>query len=202
MHDDRHPHPDADNELVARSREGDLAAFELLVRRHQARMLNVAFRITGVYEDACEVVQDAFVAAHRGLKGFRGAARFTTWMTTITVNLSRNRLEQLKTRRWTEPATLDDPISAEDGQVSRDPVSPLPSPLEVMERRSVQEKVRGCVEALPPDSREVLVLRDLEEFSYEEIGTILKLRDGTVKSRLSRAREAVKDCLKRMFREL
>lgn len=179
------------------ARRGDLAAFELLVRRHQAKMLNIAFRITGAYEDACEVVQDAFLAAHKGLKDFRGEARFSTWLTTITTNLSRNRLEQLQTRQRNEPVSLDDPITGEDGEMFRDAPSSLPDPLELMERRDVREQVQGCIEAMTVDSREVLVLRDMEEYSYDEIATILKLRDGTVKSRLARAREAMRDCLKR-----
>ncbi|HEY6839037.1 MAG TPA: sigma-70 family RNA polymerase sigma factor [Geobacteraceae bacterium] len=199
MNDIRRHIPDDDGELVLAARTGDLAAFELIVRKYQGRMLNVAFRITGVYEDACEVVQDAFVAAHRGLKDFRGESRFSTWLTAITANLARNRLEQLLTRRKNEALSLDDPLPTEDGDIMREPPSTRPTPLEEVERLNVQEKVQGCIGELPPGFREVLVLRDLEEFSYGEIGAILKLRDGTVKSRLARAREAVKDCLKRAF---
>ena len=191
--------PDDDGELVAAARQGDLAAFEHLVHRHQARMLNIAFRIVGVYEDACEVVQDAFIAAHRGLKNFRGESRLSTWLTAITVNLARNRLEQLRARRKNEGVSLSDPHPTEDGEMVADPPSALPSPLELMERRTVQEKVRECIEALPPAFREVLVLRDMEEFCYEEIGAILNLRDGTVKSRLARARDAIRECLKRVI---
>ncbi len=193
---------DGDGELVAAAKGGDLAAFELLVHRHQERMLNVAFRIVGVYEDACEVVQDAFVAAYRGLDRFRGEARFTTWLTAITANLSRNRRQQLIVRRRNEPASLDDPLPAGAGELVPDPPSPAPGVQEELERQELARKVQECIAALGDDFREVLVLRDMEDFSYEEIGAALTIREGTVKSRLFRAREAVKECLKRVLREL
>lgn len=190
---------DADGELVARARNGDLAAFERLVRNHQQRMLTIAFRITDGYEDACEIVQDAFMAAWRGLSAFRGEARFTTWLTTITVNLARNRLDQIRTRRRNEPVSLDEPRESSDGLLPREAVSGAPSVLEELERRDVQRHVQACIASLLPDFREVLVLRDMGDFSYEEIATVLRLSGGTVRSRLSRAREAVRECLKRVL---
>jgi RNA polymerase sigma-70 factor (ECF subfamily) len=199
MGETRQRHADDDNDLVARARNGNVAAFEQLVRNHQQRMLTVAFRITGGYEDACEIVQDAFVAAWRGLGNFRGEARFTTWLTAITVNLSRNRLDQIRTRRRHEPVSLDEPRECADGILSLEVVSGAPSVQEELERRDVRRHVQACIAALAPDFREVMVLRDMEDFSYEEIATVLRLSGGTVRSRLSRAREAVRDCLKRVI---
>jgi RNA polymerase sigma-70 factor (ECF subfamily) len=86
--------------------------------------------------------------------------------------------------------------------VEADPPSNEPTVLDRMERQDVQQKVQDCIEALEPDFREVIVLRDMQDFSYEEIGNMLKVREGTIKSRLFRAREAVKDCLKRVMGEL
>jgi RNA polymerase sigma-70 factor (ECF subfamily) len=190
---------DDDGELVARARSGDLAAFERLVRNHQQRMFTIAFRITGGYEDACEIVQDTFVAAWRGLGTFRGAARFTTWLTAITVNLSRNRLDQIRTRWRNEPISLDEPRESADGFLPREAVSETPSAQEELERRDVRRHVQKCIAELAPGFREVLVLRDMEDFSYEEIGTMLSLSGGTVRSRLSRARDTVRECLKRVI---
>jgi len=199
MSETRQGQGDDDGDLVARARSGDLAAFERLVRNHQQRMLTIAFRITGGYEDACEIVQDAFVAAWRGLCTFRGAARFTTWLTSITVNLSRNRLDQIRTRRRNEPVSLDEPRESADGFLPREAVSGTPSAQEELERRDVRHHVQKCIAELAPDFREVLVLRDMEDFSYEEIATALRLSGGTVRSRLSRARETVRECLKRVI---
>jgi len=186
-----------DGELVSAFRSGDPGAFEILVRRHQKTMLNLAYRMLGNYEEACEVVQDAFVAAHRGLPLFREEARFTTWLTAITLNQARNRLASLASRRRNEAFSLDAPIPTAQGDVFPDPPSRAPSALELLEDQAVKRQVEGCIQALPRDFREVLVLRDLQDHSYLEIGAILKVREGTVKSRLARAREGVKACLER-----
>lgn len=188
--------PDADSELVSSSQQGDLNAFESLVARHQKKMLNIAFRLIGEHEDACEVVQDAFVSAYRNIRSFRGDAKFTTWLTTITLNLSKNRLKQVRSRQAHEAYSLDEPVRTEDGEMNRDSPSQEPSVLDRLEKRDVQSRVQDCIKILETDFREVLVLRDMQEFSYEEIGSMLKVRVGTVKSRLFRAREMVKDCLK------
>lgn len=188
---------DADAALVTSSQKGDLSAFEALVAKHQKRMLNVAFRIVGEYDDACEVVQDAFVSAYKNIGNFRAEAKFSTWLIAITVNLSKNRLKRLKVRQARVPFSLDAPIRTDDGEVMPDPPSNEPSVLDRMEERDIQAKVRDCIRALEPDFREVLVLRDLQDFSYDEIGGMLKVAAGTVKSRLFRARESVKECLKK-----
>ena len=195
------PARDDDAEPVSLSQQGDLRAFEGLVIKHQKRMLNIAFRIVGDYEDACEVVQDAFVAAYKNIRTFRGQAKFSTWLTSIIVNLSKNRLKQVRSRQGHEAFSLNDPIQRSDGEMTVDPPSKDLSVLDRMEKRDVQARVQECIKALDPDFREVLVLRDLQEFSYEEIAEMLKVRGGTVKSRLFRAREMVKDCLKRSLGE-
>ena len=188
---------DADLPLVQAAQQGDLAAFEALVAKHQKRMLNIAFRIIDEYDDACEVVQDAFLSAFRNLPGFRRESKFSTWLTSITVNLSKNRLKRLKVRRARVPVSLDAPVQTADGEMLPDPPSREPSVLDRMETRDVKDKVRDCIRALEPEFREVIVLRDMQDLAYEEIGTALKLAIGTVKSRLFRARESVKECLKK-----
>jgi RNA polymerase sigma-70 factor (ECF subfamily) len=196
------PSADPDAAQVAEVRKGDLSAFETLVARHQKRMLNIAFRITGDYDDACEVTQDAFVSAYRNLGSFRGGAKFSTWLTTIVINLSRNRLKQVKGRRGHEAYSLDAPLQTPEGEMTIDPPSREPSTLDRLEQKDRQKGVQDCIAKLDPEFREVLVLRDLQEFSYDEIGNMLKVREGTVKSRLFRARESVKECLKKVWGEL
>jgi len=193
---------DDDATLVSSAQTGDLQAFEQLVTKHQKKMLNIAYRLIGDYDDACEVVQDAFVSAHKNIRMFRGDAKFTTWLTTITLNLAKNRLKQVKSRLSHEAYSLNDPIQTDDGTMTMDPPSKEPSVLDRMETRDIRTRVQDCIKALDADFREVLVLRDMQEFSYEEIGSMLKVREGTVKSRLFRARDMVKDCLKRLMGEL
>jgi RNA polymerase sigma-70 factor (ECF subfamily) len=187
---------DDDAEFVSRCQKGDLDAFEVLVKRHQKKMLNIVYRITNDYDDACEVVQEAFLSAYRAIEKFRGDAKFSTWLTGITVNHAKNRLRQTQSRSYHEVVSIDDPVETESGQLDHDPPAQEASAIEQLEQKEVQEKVQECIGGLDKDQREVLVLRDIEDFSYDEIGHILKIPDGTVKSRLSRARDALKDCLK------
>jgi RNA polymerase sigma-70 factor (ECF subfamily) len=102
---------DEDHELVSLCR-GDVDAFEVLVRKHQKRMLTIAFRMVGNYEDACEIIQDAFVSAYKNIKNFKEKASFATWLYTIVLNLSRNRLRQLNIGRNREAFSMDDPVPA------------------------------------------------------------------------------------------
>lgn len=193
---------DPDAALVVSSRQGDLEAFEALVSKHQKRMVNIAFRIIGEYDDACEAVQDAFLSAYRNLRDFRQEAKFATWLTSITVNLSRNRLKRMRIRQARVPYSLDAPLQTDDGELLPDPPSKDPSVLDRMEQQDVKTKVQDCIMALEPDFREVIILRDMHDMAYEEISAALKLAVGTVKSRLFRARESVKECLKKAMGHL
>lgn len=191
-----------DYEVVRLCKKGDVDAFEELVRRHQKKMLNVSFRMVGSYEDACEIVQDAFVSAYKNIKNFDGRARFSTWLCAIVINLSRNRLKQMSIQRCREEISIDDPVLTNDGFVKKEPASDAPSVLENLEKRDLQQKVQKCIASLDTDFREVLVLRDIQGFSYDEICDMLKVAEGTVKSRLFRARENVKNCLKKVLGDL
>jgi RNA polymerase sigma-70 factor (ECF subfamily) len=190
---------DEDLAFVIPCQEGDADAFEHLVRRHQKRMLNIAYRVIGNYDEACEITQDAFVAAYNNIKGFRREAAFSTWLYTICINLARNRLKRLKARRYREGRSLNDPIVTPDGEIGVDPPANEPTPLERLEAQDIRHHVQGCINTLDVEFKEVLVLRDIQGFSYEEIGAMLEVPAGTVKSRLFRARESMKDCLKKVM---
>jgi RNA polymerase sigma-70 factor (ECF subfamily) len=185
--------------LVALCKKGNLNAFEKLVHSHQKKMINIAYRMIGNYEDACEVVQDAFVSAYRSIQKFQEKSSFATWLCAIVMNLSRNRLKQIRTRQHHEPFSVDDPVISETGKIKADPPSREPSVLERIEIRDIRLQIQGCIEGLETEFREVVVLRDIQSFSYGEISDMLKIPEGTVKSRLFRAREALKDCLKQMM---
>jgi len=193
---------DEDDNLLGLCRKGDVNAFEVLVEKHQKKMINIAYRMVGDYEAACDVVQEAFLSAYRAIRKFRGEATFSTWLYRIVINASKNRRKQMKNRRQWEGPSLDDPVETEDGQFKSDPPSPEPSVLDRIERKEVQAKVQACIDSLDDEYREVLVLRDIQGFSYDEIRDILKIPDGTVKSRLFRARDGLKDCLKRVLGDL
>jgi RNA polymerase sigma-70 factor (ECF subfamily) len=192
---------DEDYECVSLCKKGDVDAFEMLVRKHQKKMLNIAYRMVGNYEDACEIVQDAFVSAYRAIKNFEENARFSTWLCTIVINLSKNRLKQMKAQHSREES-IDDPIPTDDGSIKVEPASNEPSALERLEQRESRQKIQGCIDSLDSEFKEVIILRDIQGFSYNEICDMLKIAEGTVKSRLFRARDSVKNCLKKIMGDL
>jgi RNA polymerase sigma-70 factor (ECF subfamily) len=193
---------DEDYELVRRCQKGESDAFEALVEKYQKRMLNTAYRMIGNYEEACEVVQDAFLAAYRAIKKFRGESKFFTWLYSIVINLSKNRLKKVKARFHREGLSIDNPGRNIDCQYRDNLPAHETSMGDQLEKREIQARIQECINTLDHEYREVLVLRDVQGFSYGEIHAILKIPDGTVKSRLFRARDALKDCLKKALGDL
>jgi RNA polymerase sigma-70 factor, ECF subfamily len=190
----RHTVLDEDADLVIAWLQGEVSAFEELVRKHQKRIFNLAYRYMGNYEDACEVTQEAFVAAFRGRDTLRGAARFSIWLTGITVKHSRDRLRKTVAGRDNRPFPSEVQSPVGDGGVPREVSASSP---EQLEWHDLSGKIQGCINSLDADTREMTILRDVQGFSYDDICEILSIREGTVKSRLTRARELVRDCLKR-----
>lgn len=179
-------HP-TDEELIRQARGGDPQAFDALVRRHQQLVFSVAVRMLGDRAEAEDVSQDVFVRAYDGLAGFRGDAKLSTWLVSIAMNLSRNRRRWWMRRRRVIAASLDEPAGEEDAG-GHDAPDPGPGPAASAMTRERQRFLTAALQQLPPGDRAVIVLRDINGHSYDEIAAILKCRLGTVKSRLSRAR--------------
>ena len=176
-----------DEELVRRAAGGDEDAFAELVRRYEDKVYSVALRLCGSSADAADAAQEAFVSAWRGLPGFRGEAGFATWLYRLAVNASVDLLR--KNRRQRGQASLDD----ED--YGPEPVDQAPGPQERAESAELRQAVAAGLRQLSDGHRQVLVLRELRQLSYEEIAQILDLDLGTVKSRISRARSALRKIL-------
>jgi RNA polymerase sigma-70 factor (ECF subfamily) len=173
-------------ELVARLRRGDLRAFEELVITYQHRVFGVALRMLGNRAEAEEIAQETFLRAHRALPEFRGEARLGTWLYAIASRLCLNRLATPERRL----ARADDAaLAAAPGHE--------PDAAAALERSELEAAVRDAIAALPDERRIVVILRDLEGLSYEEIGEVLDLEPGTVRSRLHRARMDLKAKLER-----
>lgn len=184
-----------EEDIILACQNGDAQAFEFLVTRYQKQMFNIAFRMTGSYEETCEVVQEAFLSAYRSIKKYRGDARFSTWLCSITMNQTRSHLKEMRNRDFHEGVSINDP----PGDEPDSPVTQYPSQqigvAEQVEQKEIKEKVQECINALDDEHREVVVLRDIQGFSYDEIAKMLDLPDGTVKSRLFRARLLLKDSI-------
>ena len=202
MKENENKNIDPDSENVLRCQKDDAGAFEEIVRKYQKKMFNISYRITGDYNEAAEVTQDAFVSAYRSIKNFKGKSRFSTWLYAIVVNLSRNRLKQIRTRALKEQFSINDPVDTAGGQLQREHASPDLSVLDKLEKREVEQRIQGCINALDNEFKEVIVLRDIQGFSYDEISDMLEIAGGTVKSRIHRARESVRGCLKKFIGDM
>jgi len=193
---------DEDMDAVVSVRKGNVDEFEKLVRKYQTMLFNIAYRMIGSYEDACEVVQDAFLSGYRNLDGFKGTSKFSTWLCSIVINFSKNRILKMKTERRHEQYSLDDPIETDEGPIRRELASGDPSVVHKLEKEEIRKKVQDCIGGLGHEFREVIVLRDIQGFSYEEVAGMLNIAGGTVKTWSFRARAAVKNCLKKVMGEL
>lgn len=171
--------------LVKAARRGDDAAFEELVRRYEKKVYALSLHLCGNSEDAQEAAQEAFLSAWQGLKFFRGEASFSTWLYRLTSNAAIDLL-----RRRKAPA-----LSLEDEEAPIDLPDPGPTPEEAAERRELREEIEAGLSALSVEHRQVLVLREMHQLSYEEIAGVLELDVGTVKSRISRGRKKLRNFL-------
>lgn len=185
-----------DDALVARCRNGDEAAFDELVLRHRARAINVAFQVVRDYEDATEVAQDAFVNVYEHLDSFRGDCAFTTWLHQIVLNLARNRHRWWKRRGRQAMVSLDATIETPDGDAPRQFAAAGDAPDTAAVKAEFVTAIAREMAALPLAFREVLMLRNVDNLSYEEIAGRLDVSVGTVKSRIARAREALRERMK------
>ena len=180
-----------ERELVSRARAGDTAAFEQLMLDNQDRVYTLCLRMTGNREDALDLAQETFLNAWRGLSSFQGTSSFSTWVYRLASNACIDFLRKRKRRQQGEsPHSLDD----EEAPLP-EPADPRGSPEEELERRELRRAVERGLQALPDHHRQVLVMRELSGMSYQEIGAVLDLDLGTVKSRIARARLALKKFL-------
>ena len=179
--------------LVDAARQGDEGAFESLVRLYEKRVFALAVRMCGNQEDAAEAAQEAFLAAWQGLRFFRGDSSFSTWLYRLTANACVDLLRREGRYRAAAGPSLDD-----DGELNRDvPDVTTPSPQEEAERRELRSQIEEGLRALSPEHRQVLVLREMHQLSYDEIADVLDLDVGTVKSRISRGRKQLRNFLLR-----
>jgi RNA polymerase sigma-70 factor (ECF subfamily) len=193
---------DDDLEYVRACQRGDAEAFSVLVARHSQKMLNVAYRMLGDYDESCDVTQEAFLAAFRHIGKFNAESKFSTWLCRIVINYAKNRLKQRQSRSRHESVSLDEATAVHGDCACCSAVTDSSNPALHLERKELEAEVQKCISALDVDYRDVLVMRDIQGFSYEEIREVLQIPDGTVKSRLSRARLAMKDCLKKVIGDL
>jgi RNA polymerase sigma-70 factor, ECF subfamily len=183
--------------LVSKAQAGDSAAFSELVTRYQNKIYRLAKHITQNDEDAEDVLQEAFLKAYEHLDSFQGNSKFYTWIVRIAVNEALMKLRKRKTDR---SVPLDEPIDTGEEMVNREIAVWEDNPEQRYSRQEMQEILDEAVESLKPDFRTVFALRDIEELSTEETAEALNISVPAVKSRLLRARLALREKLTRKFK--
>ena len=178
--------------IIERCKQGDLAAFNELVKKYEKQVYNFAYRLTGNYDDANDIAQEAFLRVYNAIGSFRGDASFTTWLFRITTNVF---LDDRKRARAHPHASLDEYMELDESSVARQIEDPSPSPEAITEEKERAQILQKAIHSLPEYQRAMVNLYHTQQKSYEEIAEIMDLPLGTVKSRLNRARLALKEKL-------
>jgi RNA polymerase sigma-70 factor (ECF subfamily) len=189
--------PKIGKEVIECCKAGDKEAFEAIVLHYQKKVFNIAYRMLLNLEEAKDLAQEVFLSVFDSIKDLREEIKFDVWLTQITLNHCRNRWKYLKRRHYFNSDSLDDPVETEGGDMPRQICDPSDDPETFYEKKMVQQFIQRGLLQLREDQRELIVLRDLQEYSYEEIGKLFHLPEGTVKSKLHRARMDLKEILER-----
>ncbi len=178
---------DSEKILVEKSARGDVDAFETLIGSHQKKVYNIALRMTKNPEDAQELAQDAFVRAFIAIKKFRGDSSFATWIYRITMNVCTDFL-----RKRSKGTVISIEQTGYESEQTIQLADDNPGPDEISEKNQLKQLVREAMELLPPEHQQVLILRDLMDMTYKDIAYTLNVNEGTIKSRINRARDNLK----------
>jgi RNA polymerase sigma-70 factor (ECF subfamily) len=193
---------DDDSRLVALFRDGDRIAFDRLVLKYQKQILALCIRMLGNQSDGEDMAQETFVKVYTSIGQFKGYSQFSTWLYTIAINTCRNSGQSWWNRMWKKSLKLDKPVIGKDGEEITPELSDtrmLPSKELEKKRRSIL--IENAINKLPVIHKELVLLRDFHEKSYEEIEMITGVTQGTIKSRLARARAALQEELKGVLDE-
>lgn len=187
-----------DRILVGRARQGDRTAFEGLIDLYQDRVYNLSFRLTGQEAKAWDLSQEAFMRAFKAIKDFKGESSFYTWIYRIVLNLHLNQEQSLQGKMEKRALSINYSKEENGRPILQEAISnrSVGNPSEETLRKEREQAVQAGIAALPANYRQVVLLRDMEGLSYEEIADMLSLPVGTVRSRLHRAREELKQRLK------
>ena len=177
-----------DKHILAQARRGELDAFEELVRRYEKRVYAIALRSAGSPEDAADITQDVFLRAWRSIESFRGDSGFSTWLFRITMNICVDHVRH----RQTQPQTMALTNDEDEGRPIPDTA---PTPEEHLDNSERGRELAAALDEVSEEHRRIVLLRDVSGMSYTEIAEILEISEGTVKSRLARARIALRKVL-------
>lgn len=176
--------------LIAKAKQGDMAAFEELILQHEKIVYNVALRMMNHSEDAKDISQEVFIKAYRNIANFDERSTFSTWIYRITVNTC---IDEMRKRKGKHNLSLDNELEDEEGTWKQEVADKGDTPEESLIRKEEKSEILMALEGISEDYKNVFLLRDIQGLSYEEIAEITGLALGTVKSRISRARSHLKE---------
>ncbi|MBW2146074.1 MAG: sigma-70 family RNA polymerase sigma factor [Deltaproteobacteria bacterium] len=180
--------PKEDAALVKAFQAGNKAAFDELVLKHKDKLFNLCYWFLGDYHEANDSAQETCIKVYRSLKKFRFESTFSTWLYRIAVNTCKNRLKSLDYRSRKKMIRLDNQDASKSGNPSMEIGDESRTPLIELEKKERSALIKQAIDSLPPEQKAVVVLRDIEGLSYEEVAIVTGFNLGTVKSKLSRAR--------------
>ena len=193
MRDDEKGSRPSDEDLIESFQNGDLYAFDLIVKRYKNQLLNFVYRFLGNAEEAEDLVQETFLRVYRNRKAYQKVAKFSTWIYTIAGNLAKTELRKRKRRKFFSISDLG--YNEKDYDISDEAYNPEKD----VDGRMKEEIIHREIDALSPKFREVILLRDVQQLSYEEISQIVNIPLGTVKSRVNRGRLKLQEKLKHIL---
>jgi RNA polymerase sigma-70 factor (ECF subfamily) len=185
----------SDEDLIERFQQGDVYAYDLIVKRYKEPLLNFVYRFIGNIEEAEDIVQETFLRVYRKKHAYRRIAKFSTWIYTIAGNLSRTELRRRRRRKLFSVSDMG--FDEKDYEISDEEFNPEDNTEGILQGELIQKEI----ENLSPKFREVILLRDVQELSYEEISQIIKVPIGTVKSRVNRARTRLQSRLEYLMKK-
>jgi RNA polymerase sigma-70 factor, ECF subfamily len=184
-----------DFSLIRDFQSGDKSAFDALVLRYKDRIFNLCFRFFGDYHEAEDSAQDVFLKTYNSLKGFRFESSFFTWLYRITINTCKNKMKSMDYRYRKTDVRNNIPEESVDGNQMEQTLNSHGDPVRELENKERAKILQEAVDALPSDQKSVVILRDMQGLSYEEITDITGFKLGTLKSKLSRARNNLREKL-------
>ncbi len=179
-------------ELLKKSKEGDIEAFEQLISAYQKKVFNIALRMIGNHDDASDLAQEVFLKVYKSIKQFKEESSFSTWIYRITSNVCLDEVRKLKNKKI---ISLDEEIKQGENEIKRQIKDIRPSPEDFTEQNELRKAINDAIMTLPEDQGVAIILRDIQGFSYEEIANITKCPIGTIKSRINRARKDLKEII-------
>ncbi|WP_458407443.1 RNA polymerase sigma factor [Anaerotignum sp.] len=179
-----------ERELIRKAKQGDMLAFEELILKHEKIVYNVALRMMNHSEDAKDISQEVFLKAYRSLANFDERSTFSTWLYRITHNTC---IDEMRKRKGKQSYSLEEELESEDGSMQRQIADEGDTPEESLLREEQKSEILRALDTLSEEHKAAIILRDVKGLSYEEIAEILELSLGTVKSRISRARNQLKN---------